>query len=179
MSVEDRLSSFLGKKPTISNGVFIAPTAVVVGDVRLGEHSSVWYNAVLRGDINYISIGKETNIQDGVIGHLSDDHPLVVGNQVTVGHGAVIHACTIEDQCLIGMNATIINNLNIGYSTRIGAGSVVLQSQKPKITVFGNPAKQIGWVSEYGHRLNFHKGVAECIESGEKYILKNNLVSKQ
>jgi carbonic anhydrase/acetyltransferase-like protein (isoleucine patch superfamily) len=125
MSVRDRLSCFLGKKPTLSNGVFIAPNAVVVGDVRLGEYSSVWYNAVLRGDINYISIGKETNIQDGVIGHLADDHPLIVGSQVTVGHGAVIHACTIEDECLIGMNATILDGAHIGKQSIVAAGSLV------------------------------------------------------
>ena len=125
MSVRDRLSCFLSKKPTISKGVFIAPSAVIVGDVRLGEYSSVWYNAVLRGDINYISIGKETNIQDGVIGHLADDHPLLVGSHVTVGHGAVIHACTIEDECLIGMNATILDGAHIGKQSIVAAGSLV------------------------------------------------------
>ena len=111
--------------------MFIASSAVVVGDVRLGEHSSVWYNAVLRGDINYISIGDETNVQDGVIGHLSDDHPLLVGNRVTIGHGAVIHACTIEDECLIGMNATILDGSHIGKQSIVAAGSLV-----PAVLIF-------------------------------------------
>ena len=125
MSVRDRLSCFLNKSPPFLMGCLLLPSCVVVGDVRLGEYSSVWYNAVLRGDINYISIGKETNIQDGVIGHLADDHPLLVGSHVTVGHGAVIHACTIEDECLIGMNATILDGAHIGKQSIVAAGSLV------------------------------------------------------
>ncbi|SVC66187.1 uncharacterized protein METZ01_LOCUS319041, partial [marine metagenome] len=105
LKLSQRLSTYLDKKPTLGDGVFIAPSATVIGDVRLGAGASVWYGAVLRGDINFISIGEGTNLQDGVIGHLADDLPLEVGDFVTVGHGAVIHACVIEDECLIGMNA--------------------------------------------------------------------------
>lgn len=123
--MEDRLSRYLSKKATLGKNVFIAPTAIVVGDVTLGDSSSVWYNAVLRGDINSIVIGDRTNIQDGVVGHLSDDYPLLVGNDVTVGHGAVIHACTIGDECLIGMNATILDGAKVGKQSIIAAGSVV------------------------------------------------------
>ena len=108
MSVDDRLSKYLSKKPQIDDSAFVAATATIVGDVKLAEQSSVWYQAVLRGDINSISIGVASNIQDGVIGHLSDDYPLIVGNYVTVGHGALLHACTIDDECLIGMNCTIL-----------------------------------------------------------------------
>ena len=93
MNVKNRLREFLSKKVSLGEGSWIAPNATVVGDVRIGVQSSVWYQSVLRGDINYIEIGKCTNLQDGVIGHLSDDHPLLVGDYVTVGHGAVIHAC--------------------------------------------------------------------------------------
>lgn len=125
MSVEERLSEFLSKKPLIGDDVFIAPGAVVIGDVTVGNNSSVWYNCVLRGDINSITIGFGTNIQDGVIGHLADDYPLIVGNMVTVGHGAVIHACTIEDECLIGMNATVLDGAHIGKQSIVAAGSVV------------------------------------------------------
>lgn len=125
LSVEERLSKFLSKKPLIGTGVFIAPSAVVVGDVTLGNNSSVWYNCVLRGDINSITIGSGTNIQDGVIGHLADDYPLIVGNRVTVGHGAVIHACKIEDECLVGMNATVLDGAHIGKQSIVAAGSVV------------------------------------------------------
>jgi len=87
--------------------------------------SSVWYQSVLRGDINYIEIGNFSNLQDGVIGHLSDNYPLIVGDYVTIGHGAVIHACRIEDECLVGMNATILDGAVIGRQSIIAAGAVV------------------------------------------------------
>ena len=95
MHIEERLSTFLEKNPSVSEGVYIAPTATVVGDVRIGRHSSIWYGAILRGDINFISIGEGTNLQDGVIGHLADEFPLIVGNFVTVGHGAILHALSL------------------------------------------------------------------------------------
>jgi NDP-sugar pyrophosphorylase family protein len=101
LNVKSRLREFLSKKVSLGEGSWIAPNATVLGDVRIGVQSSVWYQSVLRGDINYIEIGKCTNLQDGVIGHLSDDYPLIVGDYVTVGHGAVIHACKIGDECLI------------------------------------------------------------------------------
>ncbi len=104
---------------------FIAPNSTIVGDVRVGPQSSIWYGSILRADINYIEIGRCSNIQDGVIGHLSDDQPLVLGDYVTVGHGAIIHACTIEDECLIGMNATILDGAVIGKQSTIAAGAVV------------------------------------------------------
>lgn len=125
MSVTDRLSTFLSRKPSIDSSVFIANNATVLGDVRIGADSSIWYQAVLRGDINHIQIGEGTNLQDGVICHLSDDYPVVVGNYVTVGHGAIIHACTIEDECLIGMNSTILDGAVIGRNSIVAAGTVV------------------------------------------------------
>ena len=125
MNTADRLAIFLGKLPRLEREVFIAPSATVLGDVRIGECSSVWYGAVLRGDINFISIGSCTNVQDGVVGHLADDHPLLVGDYVTVGHGAVLHACEIGDECLIGMGATILDGAKIGNQSIIAAGAVV------------------------------------------------------
>ncbi|MEC7802286.1 MAG: gamma carbonic anhydrase family protein [Verrucomicrobiota bacterium] len=125
MSVTDRLSAFLSRKTSIDSSVFIANNATVLGDVRIGADSSIWYQAVLRGDINHIQIGEGTNLQDGVICHLSDDYPVVVGNYVTVGHGAIIHACTIEDECLIGMNSTILDGAVIGQNSIVAAGTVV------------------------------------------------------
>ncbi len=125
MSVQHRLSKFLSKKPTIHSTAYVAVNATIVGDVTIGSKSSVWYQSVLRADINYISIGKCSNIQDGVIGHLSDDFPLIVGDYVTVGHGAVLHACTIEDECLIGMNSTILDGATIGKNSVVAAGAVV------------------------------------------------------
>jgi carbonic anhydrase/acetyltransferase-like protein (isoleucine patch superfamily) len=125
VKVENRLETFLGQQPTLGVSCYVAPTATVVGDVRVGSHSSIWYGCVLRGDINYISIGESSNLQDGVIGHLADDFPLEVGNFVTVGHGAILHACRIEDECLIGMGATILDGATIGRQSIVAAGTVV------------------------------------------------------
>src|SRR5262245_34519887 len=107
--VKQRLDLFLRKQPKIGPGVYIARGAVVLGDVTLGAHSSIWYNAVLRGDINRIVVGDYSNIQDNAVVHLADDFPCVIGRYVTVGHTAIVHACTIEDECLIGMGATVLD----------------------------------------------------------------------
>lgn len=125
MSVQDRLSIFLDRVPVVAESAYIAPTATLVGDVRVGDDSSIWYGSVLRGDINYISIGKASNLQDGVIGHLADDFPLLVGDFVTVGHGAILHACEIGDECLVGMNSTILDGCKIGRQSIVAAGTVV------------------------------------------------------
>ena len=125
LNVKDRLRKFLFQKPSLDPNIFIASNAIVIGDVRIGKQSSVWYGSVLRGDINYIEIGCFSNLQDGVIGHLSDQQPLIVGDYVTVGHGAIIHACQIEDECLIGMNATVLDGVVVGKQSIIAAGTVV------------------------------------------------------
>src|SRR6266516_6712238 len=111
---EQQLDSFLRKSPTLGERVYIARGAVVLGDVTLGDHSSVWFNAVLRGDINRIVVGHHTNIQDNAILHLADDFPCVVGNYVTVGHAAIVHACTVGDEVLVGMGSTILDGAVIG-----------------------------------------------------------------
>lgn len=125
MNTNGRLEKFLSKKPVLGADTFVASNAIIVGDVRIGDYASIWYGSVLRADINYIEIGRCSNIQDGVIGHLSDEKPLIVGDYVTVGHGAIIHACTIEDECLIGMNSTILDGAVIGKQSTIAAGAVV------------------------------------------------------
>ena len=125
MDVSKRLDKHMEEEPLYGPDVFVAPTAVVIGDVQMDEGSSLWYGGVLRGDINSIKIGKFSNLQDGVIGHLADEYPLVVGQYVTVGHGAVIHACEIGDECLIGMNSTILDGAKIGEQSIVAAGSLV------------------------------------------------------
>lgn len=107
---EKQLERFLGQRPRLGQGVYLAPGAVVVGDVTLGDQASVWYHAVLRGDINRIVIGHHTNIQDNAVVHLADEYACVVGNYVTVGHLAVVHACTVGDETLIGMGAVILED---------------------------------------------------------------------
>ena len=150
MTVSERLERFLTKEPTLADDVFIAPGATVVGDVRVGSRSSVWYGCVLRGDINFIQIGEGTNVQDGSIVHLDDDYPAVVGDYVTIGHAAVIHACIVEDECLIGMNATILDGAVVGRRSIVGAGSLVLQGMKipSGSLVAGVPAKVKRLLSE-------------------------------
>ncbi len=144
-SVETQLDTFLRKPPRLGQGVYIARGAVVVGDVALGDFSSVWYNAVLRGDINRIVVGHHTNIQDGAILHLESDLPCLVGDYVTVGHSAIVHACTVGDETLVGMGAVILDGANLGRQCLIGAKALVTQrTQIPDGSlVLGSPAKVI------------------------------------
>src|SRR5882672_11549661 len=109
MTLADRLTRFLDAKPTIHETAFVAPGAIVIGDVTLGEESSVWFQTVLRGDINRIVIGPRSNVQDGAVVHLADDFGTFVGELVTVGHKAVLHACTVADEVLVGMGAIVLD----------------------------------------------------------------------
>src|SRR5712675_3041471 len=129
-NVTKQLDKFLRKKPKLGKGVYIAKTATVVGDVTLGAHSSVWYGAVLRGDINRIVVGHHTNIQDNAVLHLADDFPCIVGNYVTVGHSAIVHACKIGDEVLVGMGAVILDGAVIGRQSIIGAKALVTGGTK-------------------------------------------------
>jgi carbonic anhydrase/acetyltransferase-like protein (isoleucine patch superfamily) len=143
--LEKQLNRFLRKKPTIGKGVFIAKGAVVLGDVSLDAHSSVWFNAVLRGDINRIVVGHHTNIQDNAVLHLADDYACVVGNYVTIGHSAIVHACTVGDDVLVGMGSTILDGAVIGKQSLIGANALVTQGMQipPGSFVLGAPAKVV------------------------------------
>src|SRR3989449_5659415 len=125
--LDKQLDTFLRKQPKLGQGVYLARTAVVLGDVTLGEHSSVWYGAVLRGDINRIVVGHHTNIQDNAVLHLADEYPCLVGDYVTVGHCAIVHACTVGNEVLIGMGATILDGAVIGDRSLVGANALVTQ----------------------------------------------------
>lgn len=143
--LEKQLDTFLRKQPTLGKDVYIAKSAVVLGDVTLGDYSSVWYNAVLRGDINRIVVGHHTNIQDNAVLHLADDFACLVGNYVTVGHSAIVHACTVGDKVLVGMGAVILDGAEIGEQSLIGARALVTQAMKipPGSLVLGAPAKVV------------------------------------
>ena len=135
--------AFLLRRPSIQDSAFIAPNATLLGDVTIGEQSSVWYGAVLRGDINRIVVGDRSNVQDGSVLHLSAEHGCLIGNDVTVGHMAMLHACTIGNEVLIGMGAIILDGVEIGDRCIIGAGSLVTQNKKIPAgsMVMGSPAQ--------------------------------------
>jgi len=140
-----QLDTFLRRQPKLGEGVYLAQTAVVFGDVTIGEHSSIWYHTVLRGDINRIVVGHHTNIQDNSVLHVADEFPCLVGSWVTVGHGAIVHACTVGDEVLIGMGAVILDGAIVGEQSLVGAKALVTPGTKipPGSFVLGAPAKVV------------------------------------
>jgi carbonic anhydrase/acetyltransferase-like protein (isoleucine patch superfamily) len=171
MTLEERLEKFLLQEPEIDPTAYVAPAAVLMGAVTLGPKASVWPGSVLRGDIEAIEIGEGSNVQDGTIVHLADDLGVKVGRYVTIGHAAMIHACTIEDECLIGMKATVLDGAVVGRRSIIGAGAVVTKGMviPPGSLVLGMPAKVIRplsgeeqadlkqWAEKYVRVAAFHK----------------------
>lgn len=149
-TVQQRLDRFLRQTPRLGRGVYLARGARVIGAVEIGDHSSVWYNAVLRGDINEISVGHHTNIQDNAVLHVSDDFACRVGHWVTVGHSATVHACTVGDEVLVGMGATILDGAVIGAQSLIGANALVTQGTAvpPGSLVLGSPARVLRPLTE-------------------------------
>ncbi|MBL4824520.1 MAG: gamma carbonic anhydrase family protein [SAR324 cluster bacterium] len=129
--------------PEFTETTFIAPDASLIGKVRIGAYSSVWFNAVLRGDMESISIGDETSFQDLSMGHSDPGFPLIIGNRVTVGHNCIMHGCEVEDDCLIGMGAILMNGVKIGRGSIVGAGAVLLEGTEvpPFSMIAGSPAK--------------------------------------
>ena len=161
------LYTFDNSTPEIKETSFIAPNASLIGRVRIGEKSSVWFNTVLRGDMENISIGDESNIQDLSMGHADPGFPLVVGNRVTIGHHCVVHGCRIEDDCLIGMGAIIMNGVKIGRGSIIGAGAVLLEGMEvPEFSmVVGSPANV---------RKTYDESILENIrESAQIYVKRS------
>jgi carbonic anhydrase/acetyltransferase-like protein (isoleucine patch superfamily) len=153
------IRTFQGIKPTIAASAFIEETAVVIGDVVIGEESSVWFHAVVRGDVHSIRIGRRTNIQDLSVLHVTHDtHPTVLGDDVTVGHHVVLHGCTIKNRVLIGMGALIMDGAVIGEDCIVGAGALVTERTivPPKSLILGAPAKvkrpvteaELAWIRE-------------------------------
>lgn len=162
--LEKQLDTFLRKAPTLGQDVYLARGSVVLGDVTLGDGSSVWYNAVLRGDINRIVVGHRSNIQDNAVVHLADDFPCIIGNWVTVGHSAVVHACTIGDETLIGMGAVVLDGAEVGRQCLIGAKALVTPGTTipDGALVLGSPAKVVRIMSE--------KERGELKHWAEKYV---------
>ena len=170
-----QLNRFLRKQPKLGKGVYLARTAVVLGDVTLGAQASVWYGAVLRGDINRIVVGHHSNIQDNAVLHLADDFPCLVGNWVTVGHGAIVHACTVGDETLVGMGAVILDGAVIGKQSIIGAKALVTQGTKipPGSLVIGAPAKVVRKLSKT-ERAGLKWWAQKYVDNGA-YCLKHGI----
>lgn len=143
MTLEERLEKYLGQNPQIDPTAYVSKHAVLIGDVKIGAHASVWPGCVLRADINSIEIGEGSNIQDGTMVHLADDAGVKIGRDTTIGHGAVIHACEIGSECLIGMGAVVLDNAVIGDNSIVGAGAVVTKNTVVPAgsLVLGTPAK--------------------------------------
>lgn len=137
------IAARLKKGPAIHSSAWVVPGATVIGDVTLGEESSVWYGAVLRGDINRIILGPRSNVQDHAVIHVDTDYPTTVGELVTLGHHAVAHACKIDDEVLVGMGAIILDDVEIGARSIIGANALITMGMKipPGSLVLGSPAK--------------------------------------
>lgn len=159
------IEQFLSKTPKIPASVFVAPGAKIVGDVELGEDCSIWFNAVLRGDVNFIRVGRRTNIQDGAIVHVTfKKNATVIGHDVTVGHGAILHGCTVKDHVLIGMGAKVLDGSLIGRYALIAAGAVVKEGcEVPEKTLMaGVPAKPI--------RILTENEIGAIEQSAQRYI---------
>jgi len=176
------LFSYKGLLPSIGKDCFIAPTASVVGDVEIGDDCSIWFGAVVRGDVHFIKIGNRTNIQDLSMVHVThfkgDDkttgYPTIIGDDVTIGHKVMLHGCTIEDRVLIGMSATILDGAIIGSDSIVGAGSLVTKNKKfpPRSLIMGSPAKVVRPLSD--------DEVMELKQSALRYVeFKNSYLGKQ
>ena len=163
------IDRYLDRVPVAGAGVLVAPGASIVGGVELGEDVSIWYGAVLRADIAAIVVGPRANVQDGTVIHVADDTPCVIGADTVVGHRAMLHACRVEEACLIGMQATILDDAVIGQGSIVGAGSLVTQGTviPPRSLVLGAPARVVRKLTESDEQ--FHRDVAA------KYVrLKEN-----
>jgi carbonic anhydrase/acetyltransferase-like protein (isoleucine patch superfamily) len=164
------IRSFRGIQPRVASSAYIDPGAHVIGDVAIGERSSVWPSASLRGDIEGIRVGDETSIQEGTVVHTDRGFPAVIGNRVTVGHAAVLHGCTVEDGALIGIGAIVLNGARIGAGAVVAAGALVPEGmQVPADTlVMGTPAKPRRPVSPE-ERERFGKGVEGYAQRAREY----------
>lgn len=141
---------YKGNKPDIHDSCFIAENATVIGRVKINKNSSIWFGTVVRGDGNYITIGENTNIQDNCTIHINDTHPTIIGDYVTAGHGAIVHACKVGNNVLVGMGAIVLDGAEIGDNVIIGAGALVPPNKKipSNSMVMGTPAKIVRELNE-------------------------------
>ena len=162
---------YQGKTPQLAEGVFVAPNAEVIGDVAIGARTTIWYGAVLRGDVERIRIGSETSIQDNTVIHVdSAGYSTVVGDRVTVGHSVILHGCRVGDDALVGMGSIVLNGAEVGEGAMLGAGSVVTPGTKipPGMLAFGSPAKVKRPLTEEEKRHN-REGVERYVRLGREH----------
>ncbi|ANY68889.1 gamma carbonic anhydrase family protein [Paenibacillus sp. BIHB 4019] len=164
------LLPYLGVRPTIHSSVYIGEGAKLIGDVTIGHSSTVWFNAVLRGDLAPINIGHSCNIQDGVVGHVNTNQPLILEDEVSIGHAAIIHGCTIGKGTLIGMGAIVLNGAQLGEYALVGAGSIVTENKKipPYTLSLGSPAKVVRELTE-DDLLRMKRTMESYVKKGEEY----------
>jgi carbonic anhydrase/acetyltransferase-like protein (isoleucine patch superfamily) len=167
---------YIDREPVIDKSVFIAPSAVVIGDVTIGKDCSIWFQTTVRGDVHYIKIGSETNIQDNSILHVTNGkYPLQIGERITVGHGVTLHGCRIDDCTLIGMASIILDNVHISEYSIVAAGSIVRENSKfpPGVLIAGTPARQVRELHEYEKEKNISYA-RNYIQYKNIYLNKNN-----
>jgi len=159
------LRPYRGRLPSVHPSAFIDDSAQVIGDVEIGEECGVWMCAVIRGDVHSIRIGRRSNVQDGTIVHaMTGTHPTTIGDNVTIGHGALIHGCTIENQVLIGMGSIVLNGARVGTGSIVAAGTLITEGMTvpPKSLVMGSPGKV--------KRLLTHAEIADILAYAERYV---------
>ncbi len=165
-----KIYEFNHKKPQIHKTAFIAEGAVITGDVTIGAYSSVWFGAVIRGDVSPVIIGNNVNIQDNSVLHQSTDLPLIIEDDVTVGHLCILHSCTIRKNALIGMGSTILDGTEIGAGTFIGAGSLISGGKiiPPNVMAYGRPAKVVRDVNE-AEKQEMKRNIESYVKKGQIY----------
>lgn len=159
------LRAYKGQLPSVHPTAFVDQSAQVIGDVSVGEASSVWMNVVMRGDVHWIRMGRRSNVQDGTIVHvMNGTHPTTIGDDVTIGHGAIVHGCTLHDRVLVGMGAIILNGVEIGEDSIIAAGTLLPEGMKvpPRSLVMGSPGKV--------RRALSAADVASILEFANRYV---------
>jgi carbonic anhydrase/acetyltransferase-like protein (isoleucine patch superfamily) len=175
----EMLRAFRGRLPTVHPTAFVDASAQVIGDVVIGPDSSVWMHVVIRGDVNAIRIGARSNVQDGSVIHvMHDTHPTTVGDEVTIGHGAIVHGCTIGDRVLVGMGAIVLNGVKIGDDSIVAAGTLVTEGAgiPPRSLVMGSPGKirraltdgEVASIRAYANNYVRYKKDYEQTDSGPR-----------
>jgi carbonic anhydrase/acetyltransferase-like protein (isoleucine patch superfamily) len=166
-----------GVEPQLGENAWAAPSADLIGDVRLGARASVWFGAVLRGDNTPLILGPETNFQDGSIGHSDPDFPLAIGARVTVGHQAILHGCTIADDCLIGMGARILNGALIETECIVGAGALVTEGKRFESgsLIVGTPARMVRQITDEERQL-LRASAAHYAEKAKRYAAELQII---